>query len=60
MSVERRPWALEVAPYFRLDENQANNIISENKEAIQPWKDIAKSQGISNREITVLEPAFKV
>jgi serine/threonine-protein kinase HipA len=52
--------ALSVAPYFRIDEGTAGNIISKIKKAIQQWRKIAITYKISRPEIQLMEQAFEV
>ncbi len=51
--------ALEVRNYFRLDEEEAHQIISEVTEAVSNWKAVAKKYGISNTECELKSRAFK-
>ncbi len=52
--------ALEVAEYFRLKKNDAEEIISDIKSKVSEWKTVADKYGISKREKTMMERAFKV
>jgi serine/threonine-protein kinase HipA len=52
--------ALEVAEYFRLKKNKAENIINNIQLKISEWKSIAKKYGISKTEILIMEKAFRV
>jgi len=52
--------ALEVAPYFRLNEKVAGAIISQVKTSVAKWKTIADSMKISRKEIEQMSPAFNV
>ncbi|TNE81229.1 MAG: type II toxin-antitoxin system HipA family toxin [Bacteroidetes bacterium] len=51
--------ALKVKNYFRLDEEEAHQIISEVTEAVINWKAVAKKYGISNAECELKSRAFK-
>jgi len=50
---------LEVSEYFRWKENDAIKYIKKAKKEISKWKMIAKEYGVSNREISQMEPAFR-
>lgn len=52
--------ALEVAPYFRLSKDKAQNKISEIQKIVSTWKNVAKQYGISNAEQEMMATAFKV
>jgi serine/threonine-protein kinase HipA len=39
--------AMEVHPYFRIDELKAKQIVAEVKKSVQNWRSIAKKYGIS-------------
>ena len=52
--------AKSVGIYFRLDENQMNSILEEVFAAVTSWKEIALKIGISNKEIQLMQKAFKV
>lgn len=52
--------ALEAAEYFRLDTNEANKIIDELKSKVGGWKAVAEKYGISKREQSSMEKAFRI
>ncbi len=51
--------AREVAPFFRIPSTRANTIISEVRNAVKEWREIASKIGISRSEQELVEPAFK-
>jgi serine/threonine-protein kinase HipA len=51
--------ALEVASYFRVDDEQARSIIEEVSKAIAQWREVAGSLGISRSEQELMAPAFR-
>lgn len=51
--------ALSVAKYFRLNEEEAQAIIEEVKTSVGNWRSVARSLGISKREISQMAPAFR-
>lgn len=52
--------AKDVGEYFRLGEDEMNQIIEEVISVVSNWKDYAKQIGIANKELLIMEPAFKV
>lgn len=52
--------AKDVGEYFRLGEDEMNQIIEEVISAVSNWRDYAKQIGIANKELLIMEPAFKV
>jgi serine/threonine-protein kinase HipA len=52
--------ALEVAEYFRLKKDKAEEIINEIKSKVSEWKTVVDKYGISKTEQTMMEKAFKV
>jgi len=50
--------AFNVAPYFRLTEKEAGEIISNIKTTVAQWRDIATSMNISRKEMDQMSPAF--
>ena len=50
--------AMEVHEYFRLNKEQAIEIISEVKEAVRKWRNIASKYGISKGEQELKGLAF--
>ena len=50
--------ALEVAEYFRLDHNRANEIVKEIKNSVQLWKETSNEYGISKTEQDIMSTAF--
>ncbi len=51
--------AVEVAEYFRLDKHKAKKIIDVIKSKVSDWKVLADKYGISKREQSMMERAFK-
>ena len=52
--------AMDVARYFKLNENKAVTILTEIKTAVLGWKGVAKALGISRNEIELIKKAFRV
>ena len=52
--------ALSVAEYFGVPPQKAKSIIEQAKSSVANWKKVAKRLGLSQAEITKMEPAFKV
>jgi serine/threonine-protein kinase HipA len=52
--------ALNVIAFFRLKENEANQIIQEVKAAVSSWKRLALEAGLSNNEIELKANAFRL
>lgn len=50
--------ALEVAPYFRLDAARAAWVLREVAVAVSSWRRVARTIGLSAREIADMAPAF--
>jgi serine/threonine-protein kinase HipA len=48
----------EVAPYFRLDETEANHIIKQMQKVVSDWRSLAESMSISRREVEKMSAAF--
>ncbi len=51
--------ALEVAPYFELEEDEATAIAAEVADAVSGWRADAQRLGLSNPECTRMETAFE-
>ncbi|MBU1238328.1 HipA domain-containing protein [Myxococcota bacterium] len=51
--------ALEVAPYFRLSNGRAKEIIAHTVRVVQDWPKVAKNCRISNNEQAQMESAFE-
>jgi serine/threonine-protein kinase HipA len=49
-----------IAPYFRVGEDRANEIIEEIASVVRSWPDMAKRLTIPTREISVMKSAFRV
>lgn len=49
---------MEVADYFRLSAGQARDVLAEVAAAVARWPQVARSHGLSEREISHMEPAF--
>lgn len=52
--------AMEVAKFFRLDEERAHRIMREVTDAVKHWRSIAKKYGISNTECELKSRAFRI
>ncbi|MHA7101204.1 type II toxin-antitoxin system HipA family toxin [Roseivirga pacifica] len=52
--------ALQVAPYFRLQEQAALAIVKQVKQAVGQWKKVAQSAGISREGIELKSAAFRL
>lgn len=52
--------AKSVGEYFRLNNNQMNEIINQVMSVVSHWKEIAKDIGISRSEQELMEKAFKI
>jgi serine/threonine-protein kinase HipA len=52
--------ALETAEYFRLDIDEAEKIADEIKSNVSSWKAVVEKYGISKREQSSMEKAFRV
>ena len=50
---------MEVAPYFRLDQDTATEVISDVERAVSQWRTVARHTGLSTREMDSMEPAFE-
>lgn len=50
---------LEVAPIFRIDQDQAIQVLSEVRDSISGWREMACGLGLSRVEVELLEPAFE-
>jgi serine/threonine-protein kinase HipA len=52
--------ALEVAPLFRLDSPTAAGMLRQVREAVSPWRRLARSLGIPPAEQDLTAPAFEI
>lgn len=52
--------AMEVHEYFRLDKDEAGQIIQEVRSAVQSWRSVASHFGISRSEQDLKAPAFRL
>lgn len=52
--------AMDVAPYFRLKEDEAGRIIQQVKDAVKPWRSLAEASGIGKNEILLKANAFRL
>lgn len=52
--------ALRTAPYYRLGQAEADAILAQLRDAVSPWKDIARAQGLPRSEIQMMESVFQV
>jgi serine/threonine-protein kinase HipA len=50
--------AMEVHEYFRLDQEQASDIVTHVKKAVSQWQEVATRHGISKASQTLKAPAF--
>jgi serine/threonine-protein kinase HipA len=51
--------AIEVAPYFRVSEKRASEIIEKVKASVRQWNTVAEKQGISRTERDLMSAAFR-
>lgn len=51
---------VDVAPYFRISEDRAEEILQELTAIVRSWSDCARQLGIPSREIHLMEGAFRV
>lgn len=52
--------AKSIAPFFRLNEEQSEEIIQEVKAAVEPWRELAERAGISRNEMELKSNAFRL
>ncbi len=52
--------ALEIAPYFRLNANEASTILRSIQQVVTNWRGYARRNGISNADMDQMAPAFNV
>jgi serine/threonine-protein kinase HipA len=52
--------AMEVASHFRVDRKDADKIISDFKETVTQWRELADALGIPRREQERMTPAFRL
>lgn len=50
--------AMQVAACFRLDEFSASKVLSEVRNSVSQWREVATRVGLSKSEINQMEPAF--
>lgn len=50
---------MSVAGYFRLEADAARTMLAEVVQATAAWRDVAKSRGLTNREVELMRPAFE-
>jgi len=50
---------LEVAPYFRLDQDAATEVTAHVERAVSRWRTVARHAGLSASEMDSMEPAFE-
>lgn len=50
---------MSVAPYFRLDEDDAIETLSQVARSVVRWRDVAVSNGIQKQDLDFMEPAFE-
>ena len=51
--------AISVGEYFRLSQDEMDQIIEEILSIVSNWKSLAQQIGIANKEQLIMEPAFK-
>jgi serine/threonine-protein kinase HipA len=51
--------AKSVGKYFRLSENEMENILSDVWSVVKDWKQVAVEIGIKNREVEIMGAAFR-
>jgi len=52
--------AMDVRPYFRVEENKATKIIDDVKQSVSQWKKVASKYSISKTDQEIKAPAFSV
>jgi serine/threonine-protein kinase HipA len=50
---------MTVAPYFRLNSEEALETLAQVVRAVRRWRKVATSHGLQHRDIEVMEPAFE-
>lgn len=50
---------MSVAPYFRLDEDDAIEILGQVARAVARWRDVAASADLQQQDLEFMEPAFE-
>jgi serine/threonine-protein kinase HipA len=50
---------LEVAPYFRLDQDGATDVIARVERTVGRWRTVARHAGLSTSDANAMEPAFE-
>jgi serine/threonine-protein kinase HipA len=50
---------MSVAAYFRLHSNKAFDVLAKVTRAVARWRTVAKSHGLTQRDLDVMEPAFE-
>lgn len=50
---------VSVAGYFRLDSDEAFAVLAEVVLAVAAWREVAKSHGLTNRDVELMKPAFE-
>jgi serine/threonine-protein kinase HipA len=50
---------MSVATYFRLDTSDATKVLGEVTRAVARWRNVAKSHGLLQQDLDVMEPAFE-
>jgi serine/threonine-protein kinase HipA len=50
---------MSVAPYFRLDEADATETLSQVARSVGRWRDVAVSNGLQQQDLDFMEPAFE-
>jgi serine/threonine-protein kinase HipA len=52
--------AQSVAPYFRITEKEADEVIERSRAVVTQWRKLANQLGISAREQERMTPAFRL
>jgi serine/threonine-protein kinase HipA len=50
---------VSVAGYFRLSSDDALAVLAEVVRAVAAWREVAKSHGLTNRDVELMKPAFE-
>jgi hypothetical protein len=50
---------MEVAEYFRLNADEANNVLTRVSSAVGRWRAVAATHGLQQADINAMEPAFE-
>jgi serine/threonine-protein kinase HipA len=50
---------MSVASYFRLNDDEAPNVLGEVVRAVATWQDVARSHGLTSHDAELMRPAFE-